>query len=223
MGDWEQEILPRLNITSIRIQETSANLEKVVIPITILDQIISMNLDKGNQILDNPLDASTLQKLFEYELDPSSRDKIKGNQYIFDTFHCFIRNKEVIDIDIGLLDEYCHNKKLLGVLFDKIIKNPSSDNLAQNIFKKDVIKIFKYTKTLKIWGAKDYKFPLLSLLNLIVGTQITTVEIKFCVSLSSLKSSSSSMDNIMNQYQKANYELTFTDDGSSLKITKKIC
>ena len=189
-------------------------------PITILDHIISNNVRWNNEIADSAEDVSILKRLFGYYLSPWSQGKIKGNQYIFDTFQCFANHKETIKINIAYLDWYCHNKDLLALLFDKIINtryNPSSDSLTQNILRKDVIKIFKNVKTLRIW-AGDYKLSLLSLLSLIDGTQITEVKIYNAYWIGAINSSSS-INDIVNKYKNANYEVKIKE--YTIRIVKE--
>ena len=158
-----------LNISSIRIQETSSNLEKLVKPITTLDQIISNNVYNKNKIEDNPGSFSMVSSLFGYYLSRSLVEKVVCNTYILKSFQCFVNNKQEIRVYLYKLDNYCSNKGLLGLLFSKLVQETSVKEKDQNLLKRDALKVFKNVNYLYIYCA-DYSFCLSSFLSVIEGT-----------------------------------------------------
>ena len=146
MEDIEKPGTFPLNIGSIILQSTSTNLESVIKPLTILDNILSGNVFQS--YFENIGDAvSVLSRLFASVL---SGTKYNGNQYIWRMLKAFIENKHTIDISIRTLDEYCKNKKLLNLIFHEFIKKEDGQdkyeemimNENQNLFKPDILKVF---------------------------------------------------------------------------------
>ena len=200
-----------LNISSIILQSTSSNLESLIGPLTILDNILSENVNIDNIIFDNSKAVSVLSYLFSSIL---SGKEYVGNKYIWNTFNTFIMSKKDIFVRIAKLDKYCLNKNLLALIFSDLIKNDDDDNRAmiinknQNLVKPEILKIFKNVTYLRI-HCKKYPLSLESLLSLINGTQIKTVVIDDPGStwLSSVKSSS--FADVSSKYKKANFKMEF--------------
>ena len=197
-----------LNISSIRIQETSSNLEKLVKPITTLDQIISNNVYSGNIIKDNPGSFSMVSSLFGYYLSRSLVEKVVCNTYILKSFQCFVNNKQAIRVCLDNLDFYCSNKGLLGLLFSKLVRKTSVKEKDQNLLKRDALKVFNNVNNLEIW-CHLYSFCLSSFLSVIDGTKVNKVDIIGNNWLPSI-ASSSSFNFICTQYEKANFKLEYT-------------
>ena len=214
-----------IKIVSIYLQFESKkqpqNLEKLVQPITAFDQIISNNVTFDNQLPNYSSHSFLISLLFEYCLNPIGFiPKIIGNTYILETFQCFVNNKQSIGIDTYALNGYCKNIDLLGLLFNKIIKNKEVEDKQQNLIKKGVLKVFKNVTDLFIY-CPGYSFCLLSFLSVIDGTEINKVEIEGYEWIRSI-ASSSSFDSICTQYQKANFEITLTDDKYEIYINKTV-
>ena len=221
-------------ISSIRLQSTSSNLVKVVKAITTLDRVISNNLvdsnDLDDRITDNPEHVSILSDLFSNYLNNKNNKTIISNKtakYIHDTFECFVNHKDRITMEIGHMDLECENKALLDLLFYPFVEekrddynhdNDSEKYKNKNIPKKIMFDIFDNVTHLDIscMAIKDrYQFPLslLSLLSVINGTHVNTIQIYtpsddgWLVSLGSTPL----FMKIRNEYKKSNFTLKLTD------------
>ena len=204
-----------LNITTIILQSTASNLETFIGPLTVLDNILSNNVDKHHIIPKNSSYVSVLSDLFSTII---SGKEYVGNQYVWNTFNAFIMNKQKILIHIDNLDEYCHDKELLNLIFGdliKIIKKEEEykyDEMikfeTQNSLKSNVIKLFKNMTYLWI-TCRSYPLSLKSLLKSIKDTQIIKMQIWGSKWLPSVKSCSA-LDDITREYGKANFNINFT-------------
>ena len=155
-----------LNINSIKVMETSSNLESVISAITALDILISDN--------DPPPTynhGKTLSSLFNYLLN-EKLDK-KFNKYIYNTFKLFTASKQEIYIDLYELDDYNKNDdgKLVHLLvhelkaFDIFEEHEfRTDNV--NLLRPQLFSIFPNIKYISIWPS-NYIFSLSAFLSLI--------------------------------------------------------
>ena len=175
-----------------------------------------MNVDHRNKISDNSADVEILSLLFSYSTSSSSKENLKINPYILNTFKCFVNHKQEIRIDIGLLDKYCFNKELLGLLFSKIVSDTNTKYEDQNLIKKQVLKVFGNVTSLYI-QSYSYSFSLLAFLSIIDGTNINKVEIYGKEWLPSIASSSSFSD-ICTEYQKLGFKVEFKDKDNDFLI-----
>ena len=207
-ADWQGNSY-EMNISSIRIQETSSNLEKLVKPITTLDMIVSENVNWDNEIDDNSGHASLISTLFKRHLNPTLFENVVCNPYILKSFRCFINTKQEIRVSLRDLGRYCRNKALLGLVFSKLVKNKEVKEKDQNLLNKEVLKVFAHVNYLYI-SCWKYSFCLLSFLSVIDGTKVNKVDIDGIYWLPII-ACSSSFDFICSQYQKANYKLEFKD------------
>ena len=86
-----------INISSIILQTTCTNLGTVIKSLTILDNILSNNLDYHDDIvLDDPQNVLILKRLFSSAL--SNEDFIR-NKYIWAVFKAFVNHKDKIKIN----------------------------------------------------------------------------------------------------------------------------
>ena len=204
-----------LNITTIILRSTSSNLETLIRPITILDNILSNNIGRGNPIPDNAKDVLVLNDLFSSFL---SRKGYAANQYISDSFMTFITSKQKIRMCLYNLNKYCKNQKSLKLIFNDMIQVDKDahdkykyDEMIkkknQNLLNSNVLKLFKNVTYLEIRSAR-HPVSLESLLELINGTQIREVEISGHNILLSLEAWSSLAD-IRCKYKKANFNMEF--------------
>ena len=199
------------------MQETCSNLETLVQPLTILDQCITNNVDYDNIIEDTAGHTKVISQLFVDYLNGSLVEKIVCPNYILKSFHCFVNTKQEIRVNLWKLDSYCKNKGLLSLLFNNIICEKRVSSKDQNLFNKDLLKVFTNVNYLYIecW---EYSFCLSSFLSLIDGTKVNKVDIYGSEWLPSI-ASSSSFDFICTQYQKANFKLQFNYDNTNLIIS----
>ena len=132
-----------LNIKSITLQSTSSNLEHLIRPLTVLDNILSDNVNIANQIQDNGKDLAVLKVLFSSIL---SEKEYNGNQYIWNTFKAFIANKRSIKVNIVELVRWCHNSALLDLIFNDLAVMDSQEDLIENLTLSPNQNLFKSDK-----------------------------------------------------------------------------
>ena len=220
MGQGDGNTLP-LYIKSIILQKTSSNLESVIGPLTILDNIMGDNVTKDNVISNNSKDVSALKYLFSCIL---SEQEYEGNEYVWNTLKAYIMNKKLLRFNIDELDKHCKNKKLLKLIFYDLIKSDEDKydamiiNKNQNLLRPEMLKVFE--NVTKIWiNTDEYPISLEALLFLINGTQIKELMIYASYNnegwLPSINSSSS-IDDIKKKYAASNFKMDF---GKSLMIS----
>ena len=215
-----------VSIISVIIQSTSSNLEYLIGSLTMLDNILSNNVNIVNPISKNSQGVSLLKDLFSSCI---SGKKFAGNNYIWNTFQAFIMNKKKVDIHVSDLDRYCHNKGLLGLTLRNIVKMEEEEKEEKeylldkyknkNLLKPQIISIFNNVTYLEIW-CSDYPLSMESLLSLINGTQIKKVEIfdTWNTWLPLLKVHLS-FNNISRKYKQSNFNLQFKEWNQKLIIT----
>ena len=181
-----------LNLSSLIIVSTCTNPLK---PVIILDDILSDNVSSSNQILHQPKVALIVNQLFCSVI--SGKD-YPGNKYLWKAFKAFLNQKESIGLHLRELDENCHDKALLKVLFSDIVEMDDYEKYSEkkyrnkNILRPEIISVFKNVKRLWIRcqsilyvregyrkAIKDYSYPLSmeSLLSSIKNTHVNRVEI----------------------------------------------
>lgn len=203
-----------LNIQSIILQSTSSNLEPFIGPLTILDSILSNNVNMNNEIPHDNKVVSVVSQLFSSVL--SGKEYI-GNLYVWRTFNTFIMNKKWILVNIDQLHEHCSNNKLLKVIFYDLIKKDKNQdvysmmikNKNQNLLKSDIFKLFANVNYLEIHSLQ-HPFSLESLLALMTSTNIQLVNILGGKWISSVRQWSL-FDDILNKYDKAMFILEFEE------------
>ena len=115
-----------LNIVSIRIMETSSNLEKLIGAITAFDNIISDKIGEDEssitfekkRISGSKKYGDTLSALLNYFVNNKIEQKF--NKYIYNTFQCFTNNKKTIEINLHNCDSAVKDKQLLNVIFHRL-------------------------------------------------------------------------------------------------------
>ena len=135
----------------------------------------------------------------------------------------------MIVIDIGALDQYCKNKKLLKLIFCDFIKTENLlrfdkykeaqmiDNENQNLLRPEMLQIFKNVWSLQIL-CDSYPLSLRALLKLINNTNIREVWICATDWVRLLKSWPSFAD-IKSEYDSANFNMRFEAQDKILAIT----
>ena len=114
-------------------------------PLTILDDILSNNVDHNNIILDDPKDTLILQHLFSAI---SSNEQYHGNQYIWNAFKAFINQKR-LEIELWKFHYYCNNKALLGLILSDLQKIGDNEEYSEekyrnkNMIKSEILSIFR--------------------------------------------------------------------------------
>ena len=200
-----------LNINSIRLMETSLNLEKAISAITVLDVLIS----PGSEQPSSYKHGKVLTSLFDYILHDKLDKKL--NEYIYNTFNLFAKNKQKIYIDFPKLDAYNKNEdgNLVNLLVDKIHAfdgnkehGMNMDNI--NILRPEFFYVFPNINFVSItaWDMFEdghYVFSLSELLSLIQDTKLNTVRIESSEWMETLWESSSGI--FIEMYAKKNFNI----------------
>ena len=156
----------RLSIVSIRIMEDASNLEKVIEPISFLDECLTdphtLTVKKSKS------HYNTLRKLFDITLGNDS--SIDTNKYILGTFRCFIRNKTRLYINFENLKKAFKDNEddsFLDLFLFKMneVKEWNESKFERrdesdysNLIKPDIFKVFTNIEeiTIDIMGDSEY-------------------------------------------------------------------
>ena len=120
---------------------------------TILDDILSNNVNHKNEIPNDPEHFSVLSPLFSWVL----KSKEEAPKYIYKTFFSFANNEKSIKINLTALDRCCANEELISLLFSKLVKvkkkdfNGEIESESQNVMKAELFKLFKNVQYLEIY------------------------------------------------------------------------
>ena len=162
-----------INVSSIRIIEHNLNLESAIGAITALDNIISNKIyGRIHTISSASGYGSKLSVLFDSALRGTKGKKL--NQYVFDTFLCFAKNKTKIDINIDKLASYVQDKALVNLVFHEVDKNDdeTKEENLKNLIRPQMFQIFDNVQEIAIDTGGYYKFSASRFLSLIENTKI---------------------------------------------------
>ena len=208
-----------LNISTIILQSSCSNLQSFIKPLTMLDNILTSNVNSDNEVLANDKDVKILQDLFD---SCTSRKQYVGNQYIWNTFNTFINHKRKIEISIERLKDHCKNEGLLRLILSDIEQEERYQEYSpdkyenKNLLKPQILAMFKNVTHLVI-RCNRYPLSLESLLSLIDNTQIRQVNV-FGYWLPEFRFTTS-FKNISNKYRQANFNMEWEYNNTWLVIT----
>ena len=180
MGNRRDHRSMRLDVYSIRLMETSLNLEEVISAITALDILMSPGTPPSTYF-----HGEVISSLFNCILYDNVDTKF--TPYTLETFKLFARNKQKMHIDLRTLAKYNEKDdwKLVNVIINRLRSfawnaeyNMNIENV--NMLKPELFNIFTNINDLVIEqsGGSPYFFSLFELLSLIQGTTVKTVKIK---------------------------------------------
>ena len=159
-----------MNVESIRIIENNLNLEKVIGAMTVLDNCVSGGIDRDTKISGSCGYGINVNVLFDYIL--FGKKAKKWNQYVYDTFQCFVKNKTEMIVGIRLLAQCVEDELLLNLIFSKIDKNNEEvmdETNLTNMMRPEIFKIFENLQEI-YFSSWDYPFSLFAFLSLITST-----------------------------------------------------
>ena len=175
-------------IESIRLIETRQNLEEFVKPLFCLDGMVSAGFvhEEFEKTITSE-HVGILKHLIDSHSDSKLRKgvHVEEMKYIYDTFDCFIKNKtEIIIRMYNLHYPWSQNMRSL-ILYDvkrqyfsDIDICPLQEGDMANLFKKDLLNIFKYATKITM-DYTDYpavyRVSLLSLLSIIEGSSLKEI------------------------------------------------
>ena len=127
-----------------------------------------------------------LKHLIDLQLkDEGNANKKKLHSYIYDTFNALIRNKEEIHISTGQIMAQEANQEMIDMILhpiereaknvESVTDNPRGRGDMSNLFKKDLLRIFKYTPKIVMVLDPYYKISLWSLLSVIEQSSLQEI------------------------------------------------
>ena len=155
-----------------------------------------------------------------FEIKPAST---KFDPYIYSTFQAFSENKQQITLYLLWLNGIKNNKMrdLMMYSMENNDKKRDGDDMT-NLFKPELLRIFKNVKTLNIISkAHSFSFSLSALLSLLIQSKSlekVTVDGRKSVNWIGCLWSSSSQS-ITQEFDEKNYTISYTEH--CLKINKK--
>ena len=106
-------------------------------------------------------------------------DKLTDD-YVYDTFQCFVNNKQHIYVNYGNM-----TKKEISRVRELIWNKMEKDRTARsefdetNLFKRELFQLFKFTKKLTLFYIDEYQISLWSLLSLIKETSLEQIILEY--------------------------------------------
>ena len=166
--------LTPINISSIRIIESSKKYEDVFGALCLLDQCLSD--EKPESKYQSGKHIKILNKLFNYKLDKTEEKEF--DEYVLDTFRCYVSHKQELVISLDHMD-YVKNKDRLKVIFyslEKQDKIRSNDDYT-NLMKKELFTIFTKVERMSITVNEYWTLSIYQLLIMIESTSLQQVKI----------------------------------------------
>ena len=202
-----------IGIQSIRIIESAKNFGSIVRALCMLDNILS-----NTAMIDiKQEDIDVLKHLINHYNE--NDDKIIDD-YIYDTFDCFVKNKQEIYIRMFNLNQkvYSSIRSIFWHPLEMGWWKARSKEDKTNLFKKELFQIFKFTKKLTLNYNNYYQISLWSLLSIIKTTSLEQIILK-----KGFEDYIFSSD-LRKEYIESGYEIisgTSKDDGYDYMIKRK--
>ena len=171
-----------INISSIRIIKTKRNYQEIIQAITILDNILSGNIEEK-------ISKKSLLILNHLIVE---RKENKFDPFIYNSWKTFLQKKTEIKIDMDNLNKYITDLGFLGLIFggrglelhrrdlfdDNFKNNYYIPDDMTNILKLNVLNVFPNLQTMVIGWLEEHPFSLHQLALLLKDTKIKMVEIE---------------------------------------------
>merc|ERR1712228_305280 len=195
----------RIRVQSIRLTQTKQNFEAFIQPLYYLDAMLTA---KAHMHKLNPGKNAkgVIEHLFKWKMGQNPEPKM--DNYLYETFEAFIRNKEHIMIRLYYLEDAKESMyKLIMHSIEKEIK--LRDDLDKtNLVRCDLATIFDKAKTVHI-DADRYSFSLIGFLSVLQASkwEKVTIEGKWISDL---------WESIRKQYEQQNYRINFGEEANTL-------
>ena len=171
-----------IGIESIRLISSNKNFEAITQTLYCFDAILS-NADIDPEIWSKIVssEVNILRHLISNYLNNNNDYKKIVDSYIYNTFHAFITNKKEIKIDINEMVYSSVNKEMIDLIMNPLekdkeeIASPRSSFSNINLFKKDLLQIFKYAKKIIFYTRHRYRICLYSLASIISGSSLDQI------------------------------------------------
>ena len=158
--------------------ESSKNYEDVFGAMCLLDQCLSN--EKPEQKYISGKYIKILRRLLDHKLD--EKEERKFDEYIYDTFDCYINHKQKFEINFDLVNSVKNKDKLdkLNVIFCSLVmkkdKIRGKDDFA-NLLRKELFTIFTNVAEMRIDVNEYWTISILELLSVIESTSLQQVRI----------------------------------------------
>ena len=166
-----------IDVVTIRMIEDNLNLQTLIGAMAALDNAMSGELGFGTTISESDEYGLKLGALFTYIV--SGKKEMKWNDYVYDTFRCFVENKVKMMIMIEDIARSIQDEKFLNLIcyrLDIDNKDIMSEKNMTNLIKPHIFEVFENVQEIRIHSAQ-YTFSLLAFLSLLINTNINTVVI----------------------------------------------
>ena len=175
-----------IKLESIYIQKTNRNFDTIVTALSYFDSIISGAWNnKSTTDLITDKHVSLLIDLFNQSLnddDNNNNQIIEQNEfdgYIKSSFECFIRNKVNIAINYSNLN-LCRNERMVHLIMHQLEESKDykvmrDENDLINLFKSELLFVFKNVKIMTLITYKARPLSMLGLLNIIKNSLLQKI------------------------------------------------
>lgn len=213
----------RIKVESIRLTKTKTNFETFFVALFYFDAMVTATSAMSSLKI-NSNQRGVIKSLIKWRLEQKKDPKM--NEYLYQTFEAYTKNKKQIEIDLWNLGQAKESMYNLIVHSLEQDTKPKDENDTVNLLRPELAKIFQNVKTVHIdtasaWG--QYPFSLIAFLRLIQSTKWQHITIKAYGGnnwISALWKASES--SIKNQFYSASYDIGYDhdEDGSQLVIEK---
>ncbi len=166
-----------IQIISVTLKNTNQNFKKIIYSVSYLDIIISGGNPGSIKVSKD--DVFVIKRLF----DNNKMRRVTFDTYIYNTFIAYTHSKKQIVLDLYWL--YYANSEMRDLVMHKMSKGRDVrvDNDVSNLFKSELLSIFKNVKTVIIRttnynGDYWYTLSMICLLSLIESTSLDKIIIK---------------------------------------------
>ena len=171
-----------IGIESIRLISSNKNFEAITQTLYCFDAILS-NAEVAEEVWKKigSSEVNILRHLISNYLNNNNDYKKIVDSYIYNTFHAFITNKKEIKIKIWRMQYSEVNKEMIDLIMNPLesdyprIASPRSSFSNINLFKKELLQIFKYAKKIIFYTDTQYRICLYSLASIISGSSLDQI------------------------------------------------
>merc|ERR1712228_462240 len=205
----------RIRVQSIKLLKTKQNFESFIAPLYYMDAMLTA-ASKFPKYTKNA--KGVIDHLFKYKLGQNPKPRM--DNYLYETFDAFIRNKEHIAINLEYLSQA--KESMYKLIMHSIERNNNlkDDSDKTNLIRPVLAEIFSNVKTIHI-EALSHSFSLVGFLSVLQESEWKQVTItSFSYGWISKLWQSSKRESIEKEYQSTNYKIE--QDRGILTIMKSM-
>merc|ERR1712228_490105 len=147
----------RIKVESIRLTKTKETFETFFVSLFYFDAMVTAK-NEMDLLKINKNQRGVIKSLIKWRLGQKKDPKM--NEYLYQTFDAFTKNKKQIEIDYYYLSKA--KESMYNLIVHSLEKGtkPKEENDTVNLVRSELAKIFQHVKTLHIdAGYEDNQYP----------------------------------------------------------------